>query len=150
MEKRTKAAVDREVRETFMTKIDEIDVEGFDYMGRIVEGEVFQREDGKVVVVKTIVKADTFDLDDALQEYEDREAARAERETEQAIKRVKREAEKALKEAAKAEAKAMKERKAAKAAEGTEDTEREVDTQELVIEEIVEFDVEVVEDGAEI
>lgn len=79
----------------------------------ICEGLVIKRG-GEHVVVKPIVKkAETFDLDDAIVEFEDKQKAKAERLAAQEAKA----AERAAKEVEKARLKAEKEaQKAAKAA----------------------------------
>ena len=85
--------------------VEGIEVEGFVYAGMTVDGAAFENEVGDVVVLKAIAKKESFDLNDAIVEYEEKEAAAKEREVERAAKAL----EKAEKAAAVAKAKAEKE-----------------------------------------
>ena len=64
-----------------------------EYLGRTKEGELFRTVDGKLVVVKAIVKKEDADAETLLQEYADAEAKRLEKEQEKLDKKAKREEE---------------------------------------------------------
>ena len=102
----------REFRELFNVANSEVVVSDFVFAGFIIDGAAFENENGDVVVVKTIAKKEGFDLNDAIAEFNEREAAALEREQARAQKAL----EKAEKEAAKLAAAQAKE--AEKVAEG--------------------------------
>lgn len=87
-------------RAQFIEAVKEIKVDGFEFTGMTVDGPVFTKGED-AVVVKSIAKKETFDLDDALTEYEDKERARLEREAAKAEKLAKVKAKEAEKEAEK-------------------------------------------------
>ena len=47
------------------------------FLGRGVEGLVFENEDGLAVVLKVVTKAPDFDAEDAVTEYEEKEVEKA-------------------------------------------------------------------------
>lgn len=49
------------------------------FLGRGVEGLVFENEDGLAVVLKVVTKAPDFDAEDAVSEYEEKEAEKVEK-----------------------------------------------------------------------
>ena len=80
-------------REMFMKALEGFEVEGFVFVGRVSEGAVFESDEG-FVVVKPIVKKDTFDFDDALAEYEEKLVKAKEKEEAKAKKVAKAKADK--------------------------------------------------------
>ena len=49
------------------------------FLGRGVEGLVYENEDGLAVVLKVVTKAPDFDVEDAVTEYEEKEAEKVEK-----------------------------------------------------------------------
>lgn len=95
----------RQYREDFMVaSVEGIKVVGFEYAGMTVDGPAFENEAGDAVVVKTIAKKESFDLNDAIAEYNEKEEAAKQREIERAAKAF----EKAAKASEAAEAAAAK------------------------------------------
>ena len=96
----------REYRLNFVNAaVEGVKVEGFEYAGMTVDGAAFDNEAGDVVVLKAIAKKESFDLVDAIMEYEEKEAAALERERVRTAKAF----EKAAKASEAAKAKAEKE-----------------------------------------
>ena len=89
----------REIRENIITQLTEtVEFEGFEPVGQIVEGMLYLNEvTQSYLVLKPIAKKESFDVDDALQEFEDKEKARIEREQERLQNKEKRERDKAEK-----------------------------------------------------
>ena len=73
------------LREQIGERICGMEIDGLVLEGRTTEGFAFSFDD-RVVVVKVIVKKEDFDLADALEEYEEKEKARVERESKKAAK----------------------------------------------------------------
>jgi hypothetical protein len=90
------------LRNSFYKETETINVEGFEYLGQVVEGALFQDTNGQCVTIKCIVKNEDFDFNDALDEFEEKELSKILREKERAEKKAKALAEKAKKEAEKA------------------------------------------------
>ena len=139
----TKTQENATIRENFATAIGStLDIANFDFLGRTTEGMAFQDPSGKTVIVKVVVKADTFDLADAFDEYAEKNNARIERELAATQKRLEREAKaQATAEAkakAEADAKAKAEAKAKKEAV-QEDANTEVSADTEVDEEIAQL-----------
>lgn len=86
-----------EIRGIFGEVVAKLEVAGFEVAGRTKEGMAFQSGE-EVVIVKTIVKKEDFDLEDAMQEF-----------LEAAVKRVER-SQKHAEKVAKAKEKAEKEK----------------------------------------
>lgn len=77
----------REIREEVITIVENLNIEGYVLEGIITDGVLFLHEGLDThVVLKPIVKKEGFDFEDALQEYQDRQAAKLEREKERLIK----------------------------------------------------------------
>lgn len=91
------------IREQALELFQSMEFEGFEVVGQAVEGVVMKYvELDAFVVFKPIVKKESFDVEDALQEFEDKARAAAEREAERLAKA----AERAAKAAEKAKEKA--------------------------------------------
>jgi hypothetical protein len=90
----------REMRENVITQLAEtVELEGFEPVGQIVEGMLYlNTATESYLVLKPIAKKESFDPEDALQEFADKETARLEREQEKAKKKAEREAKKKEKE----------------------------------------------------
>ena len=89
----------REIRENVIEQVQEVEFENFQQIGQIVDGVLlFNLKTQSYLVLKPIAKKDSFDADDALIEFEDKEKARIERETAKAEKLAKVEKEKEEKE----------------------------------------------------
>ena len=85
----------REIRERLVNGVQNMEFEGFEFVGLVVDGVLLQDvKSGAFAVVKPIVKKEGFDADEALQEFVDKESARLEREAERAKKAAEREAKK--------------------------------------------------------
>jgi hypothetical protein len=52
---------------------------GHKYLGRGTEGLVFENEDGLAIVLRVVTKAPDFDAEDAVTEYEEKEAEKVEK-----------------------------------------------------------------------
>ena len=77
----------KEMREEVITQIQELEFENFQKIGQIVDGVLlFNLKTQSYLVLKPIAKKDSFDADDALTEFEDKEKARLEREKTKAEK----------------------------------------------------------------
>lgn len=85
-------------RADFIAAVQEIEVPGFEFAGLSVDGPVFVNVAGDAVVVKSIAKKEGFDVQDALAEWEEKEAARLEREAAKAEKAAARAAKEKAKE----------------------------------------------------
>lgn len=93
----------KQAREKALELFATMEFEGFEFVGQAVEGAVMRNEEiDAYVVFKPIVKKETFDVEDALQEFEDKAKAAAEREA----ARLAKAAERAAKAAEKAKEKA--------------------------------------------
>lgn len=90
----------REMREDIITQLGEtVEFEGFEPVGQIVEGMLYMNaKTESYLVLKPIAKKESFDAEDALAEFAEKETARLEREQEKLQKKAKREREKAEKE----------------------------------------------------
>ena len=84
-----------QVRENIAQAIQGMTIEGLSFEGDTIEGLAFNYED-RVFIIKTICKKMDFDLIDALEEFDEREAKRIEREqkAQEKLDRVNREKEK--------------------------------------------------------
>ncbi len=56
------------IREGLLAQLVEVEFEGTEYVGRTSEGAVF-RVGEELVVVRTIVKSETFDVEGAIADY---------------------------------------------------------------------------------
>ena len=83
------------IREEIAQVVQGMTVEGLDFEGETIEGLAFSYED-RVFIIKTICKKEDFDLADAMEEFDEREAKRIEREqkAQEKLDRVKKEKEK--------------------------------------------------------
>ena len=70
--------VAKEIRENVAVALSEMDL-GMEYVGRTTEGSLFQVGED-YVVIRAIVKAESFDPNDAVAEYEEKQAKAKERE----------------------------------------------------------------------
>ena len=94
------------IREQALEMFKTMEFEGFELVGQAVEGVVMKHvELDAFVVFKPIVKKEGFDVEDALQEFEDKARAAAEREAERLAKAAERAAKAAEKAKEKAEEK---------------------------------------------
>lgn len=59
----------------------DLEMDGFEYVGRGVDGLILANAEGRTVVLKVIVKKEIGIHEDLIGEYEDKEKARIERET---------------------------------------------------------------------
>ena len=85
----------REMRENVINQLSEIEIVGFEYVGQITDGVLLHNTDlDSYLVLKPIAKKEDFDSEDALEEFEDKQAKALEREQARLEKAVKR-AEKA-------------------------------------------------------
>lgn len=86
----------KEMREDILAQLnDKIDFDNFEQIGQITDGMLyFNKATDGYLVLKPIAKKEGFDVDDALQEFEDKEKARIEREQAKAQKVSKAKAEK--------------------------------------------------------
>lgn len=82
------------IREYALELFETVEFEGFEVVGQIVDGMLMKHlgEEESYVVFKPIVKKESFDVEDALAEFAEKEAARLEREAEREAKRLAREA----------------------------------------------------------
>ena len=100
-----------EIREMAIESSKEVQVLGFEFLGRSTEGLVFENvETEEYFVIKVIAKKEGFEATEAIEEYEEKQSIAEE-------KASKAEAKKALalakKEEAEAKAKALKEKREA-------------------------------------
>ena len=86
------------LREHIAMDLQNLVTDGIEFEGRTTEGLAFSFED-RIIVIKTIVKKEDFDVVDAMQEYEEKEKARLEREEKKRSKLEKVEKEKKKKSA---------------------------------------------------
>ena len=85
----------REMRENVINQLSEIEIVGFEYVGQITDGVLLYNTDlDSHLVLKPIAKKEDFNPEDALEEFEDKQAKALEREQARLEKAVKR-AEKA-------------------------------------------------------
>lgn len=85
-----------EIRGFFGVGIQKLEVLKFQYVGQTKEGLAFQEQGSPhdVVIVKAIVKKEDFDLEDALNEFQESVAKKLEKEKKHAEKVAKAEAKK--------------------------------------------------------
>ena len=90
----------RMVRQEVIGLVESTNFAGFELVGVVSEGVLFQHEGtGAFVVLKPIVKKEEFDAEDAMAEFAEKEAAREEKAKEKARKEEERAKKKAEKEA---------------------------------------------------
>lgn len=100
----TKMEKDNAVREEAMGMFDALDEFTRIDTGAFVKLMTDPEGEEKFVEVKFVIKGKTFDIDDAIEAYEDKVAKAAEREAERAVKAAEKAAKAAAKEAAAKEA----------------------------------------------
>ena len=120
-----KPSEQKELREQFYATIENNEVGLFECIGRTPEGLLFQAPTGQCVVVKAIVKKDTFDYNDAIEEFTEKQTIAQEKEALKLAKLEKLAQEKAMREKEKAEFLAKKEAEAEAQAETTPEIEAE-------------------------
>lgn len=101
----------RELKANATNALSNVDFGNLDmeFMGFTVEGALFfNREKDVFMVATAVVKNDNFDAHDSLDEFEEREAARKEREVERQAKEAEKEAKRLAREKEKAEKEAAK------------------------------------------
>ena len=98
MEKR-KIAEMNVVREDFYKALETMEFEGHEALGRAVEGLVYEGENG-AVVVRVIVKQSDYDSEDAIKEFEEKQAEKEKKAAEKATKVAKAKAKKKEEEGA--------------------------------------------------
>lgn len=77
----------KEMRENVIGQLTEISFEGFTFQGQITDGLLYVDNASQgYLVLKPIAKKENFDGEDALQEFQEREQARIEREKAKADK----------------------------------------------------------------
>ena len=87
------------LRERVMEAVERAGVEGMEVLGRTSEGVLFGAE-GEFVVVRAIVKAETFEAEAAMEAFAEREAKAEQKAKEKAAKVAKAKAEKEKEEGA--------------------------------------------------
>jgi len=93
MEKR-KVAEMNATRDAVYVQLEGIEIEGHKFLGRAVEGLVYENAEGLAIVIRVIAKANDFDAEDAVSEYEEKADAKVKKEAEKAEKVAKAKAKK--------------------------------------------------------
>lgn len=89
----------RELRELIMHDLMNTEFPGFTFEGIVTDGVLlYHSEADSFIVIKPIVKKEGFEAEEALQEYQDKLVARAEKDAEKAKKAAEREKKKKEKE----------------------------------------------------
>ena len=82
MAKRREVKEANTTREHFYTDLEKVlgsHFSGHEFLGRGTDGLIYENEDGLAVVLRVVTKAPDFDAEDAVSEYEEKEAEKVEK-----------------------------------------------------------------------